>query len=529
MKKIILIIILISSLPSFAQMVPQWKSQMGLPTYSGGNPRGMVLDDSNNVYLLDNVVNFGNLETDCQDPVLHKLNKNGQTLWTKNFGTIPCAQELSQCLKIDNDKNLFVLCQIADTRNEVNSYVIKLNNNGDILWKTNIGKALNFFDSKMELSSLGFVYVSIKNFNFNFSYENRIFKISPEGLKTDSIKISSDNGPGFIYDFKILSDNEIYILFYDETLNSFISLVDSKGSVKWINNTTYYSCSLLDKDSSLVISNPWIINKFNKHGNIVWSKAIYGSNPNSFNGNSIRPHLILTKDNNIIFAGCAPVTNQSHTFLITKFNSQTGDSVWGFKLINTIPDNSMLTDIAMDSSGKYYACGLIFQANTLTGNSYGIIKLSSEGNLLRTTLNEGYLNKFLMPSYIAACTDNSIVMEGFYDGQASYEQSLTIKYSQPVNIISNSNTLTYNFSLAQNYPNPFNPTTVIGFQLPADGFVNLKIYDINGREVSELVNAKLNAGEYKIDFNAGNLPSGVYYYKMTTESFSETKKMILVK
>lgn len=85
------------------------------------------------------------------------------------------------------------------------------------------------------------------------------------------------------------------------------------------------------------------------------------------------------------------------------------------------------------------------------------------------------------------------------------------------------------FYLKQNYPNPFNPITVIGFQLPVAGFISLKVFDINGREVSELVNGNLNAGEYKINFNGSALPSGVYYYKLTSDNFSETKKMILIK
>ena len=91
------------------------------------------------------------------------------------------------------------------------------------------------------------------------------------------------------------------------------------------------------------------------------------------------------------------------------------------------------------------------------------------------------------------------------------------------------NSMPEKFSLYQNYPNPFNPNTVISFQLPVHSFVNIKVFDINGREVSELVNEKLSAGEYKINFNGALLSSGVYYYKMTTENFSETKKMILVK
>jgi photosystem II stability/assembly factor-like uncharacterized protein len=85
------------------------------------------------------------------------------------------------------------------------------------------------------------------------------------------------------------------------------------------------------------------------------------------------------------------------------------------------------------------------------------------------------------------------------------------------------------YSLAQNYPNPFNPVTNIKFSIPKAGNVKLAVFDITGREVAELVNSQLSAGTYKADFNAENLSSGVYFYKLVTNEFTEVKKMILVK
>jgi hypothetical protein len=85
------------------------------------------------------------------------------------------------------------------------------------------------------------------------------------------------------------------------------------------------------------------------------------------------------------------------------------------------------------------------------------------------------------------------------------------------------------YSLSQNYPNPFNPATNIKFSIPKSGFVKLVVYDINGKEASVLVNGQMNAGSYIVDFNAANLASGVYFYKLVAEGFSDTKKMILVK
>ena len=91
------------------------------------------------------------------------------------------------------------------------------------------------------------------------------------------------------------------------------------------------------------------------------------------------------------------------------------------------------------------------------------------------------------------------------------------------------------YDLAQNYPNPFNPVTNLEFGIPAlrgeskFGFVTLKVYDMLGKEVATLVNEKLNPGTFRVEFDADNLTSGVYFYRLTTESFSDTKRMMLVK
>ena len=85
------------------------------------------------------------------------------------------------------------------------------------------------------------------------------------------------------------------------------------------------------------------------------------------------------------------------------------------------------------------------------------------------------------------------------------------------------------FRLEQNYPNPFNPVTNLEFGISDRGFVSLKIYDLLGKEVATLVNAELNAGSYKYNFDASNLSSGIYFYKLSAKNFSETKRMILLK
>ncbi|MCE1164470.1 MAG: T9SS type A sorting domain-containing protein [Bacteroidetes bacterium] len=104
------------------------------------------------------------------------------------------------------------------------------------------------------------------------------------------------------------------------------------------------------------------------------------------------------------------------------------------------------------------------------------------------------------------------------------------RYGQPLVGIGNGSTeAPATFSLSQNYPNPFNPTTKINYALPKSGLVTMKVYDILGKEVASLVNETKTAGNYTVEFNASNLSSGIYFYKISVNGFNEVKKMTLIK
>lgn len=111
-------------------------------------------------------------------------------------------------------------------------------------------------------------------------------------------------------------------------------------------------------------------------------------------------------------------------------------------------------------------------------------------------------------------------------------QTITIIESGVIGINNNNNQIPEKFSLFQNYPNPFNPSTVIEYSVPAGTNVSIKLYNILGTQVSELVSGYKAAGNYSINLTedvTSKLASGIYYYKMTAGDFSDTKKMILIK
>jgi hypothetical protein len=91
------------------------------------------------------------------------------------------------------------------------------------------------------------------------------------------------------------------------------------------------------------------------------------------------------------------------------------------------------------------------------------------------------------------------------------------------------NKIPNDYSLNQNYPNPFNPETNIEYSLPKSAFVNLKVYDILGREIKTLENGYKQAGDYKVNFKAIDHPSGVYSYRLQAGDFVSIKRMMLVK
>jgi len=115
------------------------------------------------------------------------------------------------------------------------------------------------------------------------------------------------------------------------------------------------------------------------------------------------------------------------------------------------------------------------------------------------------------------------MLKGCYIDSVAYGDTSFIVVSVPDDLSPSE------FNLSQNYPNPFNPSTTISYSLAQSGFVQLKVYDILGEEVSTLVNKVQSSGNYNVEFNANELPSGIYFYRLQSGSFSETKKLVLLK
>jgi len=124
---------------------------------------------------------------------------------------------------------------------------------------------------------------------------------------------------------------------------------------------------------------------------------------------------------------------------------------------------------------------------------------------------------------------NSVNFDGTNSGDQWNFASDKVITVTTVGEVGNNNSGINDFHLYQNYPNPFNPVTRINFDIPKNGNVSLKIFDIQGKVVKTLINGFRQAGSYSAEFNAGNLSSGVYYYKLESGNYTKVMKMMLLK
>ncbi len=172
--------------------------------------------------------------------------------------------------------------------------------------------------------------------------------------------------------------------------------------------------------------------------------------------------------------------------------------------------------------------------STVNGNDY-VVNIKASGLNMRGALVAIHQSDSLKTSGYTDSLGNYLFSKNLITESLPVTAVVTGKNLHPFegNLIITSISGTLNnasdFQLQQNYPNPFNPSTVIRFNLPEKSFATLKVYDILGKQVAELVNGNLSAGEYKIDFNASELSAGVYLYKLDAGEFSRTMKMTVLK
>jgi hypothetical protein len=222
---------------------------------------------------------------------------------------------------------------------------------------------------------------------------------------------------------------------------------------------------------------------------------------NNINNVLVTKPFTLTKNSTVIFSECSGVLDSLTSISVlgdsgyVKFKIELVDNSTN-NVIGTIKDSRL-------SPGELHSYNVSSYNLSSDGLSGKTVKIK-----LTISTNLDSISSALIDRYADASSINKIFIK-----------SLTLQNAE----------ITKDFALDQNYPNPFNPTTVISYQLPKDGLVTVKVYDIIGKEVTTLVNGYKTTGKYSVSFDASKLASGIYFYQIRSNGFISTKKMMLLK
>lgn len=505
---------------TLSQPYLQWAS-----IYSGGNfsqDEGYAVTTDNNLNVY--VTGTSRRYNDNYNYITIKYNSNGDTIWTRRYNKCyPGLGCVNYGVTIDLDNTGSVYVGGA-------SSLIKYNGNGNLLWVID-----SLGSVKLTINNNQYIYVAGGATNFNTSTVYcKTYKFDLNGVLIWSRLYGSNAS--------------------NSTSQSRDMAIDFQGNIL-ITGQRYNPNPPFDYD--------FIIIKYNSNGDSLWTRRYDGG----FNKDDFGYGIAVDSFNNIFVTGKSYDINTTACYLTIKYNPS-GDTLWTRRYnINA----SSAADIAIDRAGNVLVTG-----TTCNGGCYTTIKYTNAGSLmwsrsyLQNTTFAPSPNNIILDSldniYInvegATPPDTSAIRVIKYDSSGNLvwtayhhggpgetssaialdrfsnlyatgimnQKLITTKFSQSLtNIEPIGSNLPTQYELFQNYPNPFNPTTNISFSLPKGGKAKIIIYDVLGKIVKEIENEYKQAGYYEVAFDGSDYASGVYFYRIESGTFINSKKMVLVK
>ncbi len=477
-----------------------------------------------------------------------KYNPAGTILWEATFNGPINGGDYSNALAIDPSGNVFVTGRVDYGTTGSDIVTIKYNSTGVQQWMARYIGASNGLDEgrSIHLVSDGSVIVGGKTTGTASGLDFITIKYNPDGTQAWATVY---NGPG---------NNEDYVVSVD---------VSTSGDI--------YAggCSIGASSGQ-----DFVVMKYNNSGVEQWVKRYNGAG----NGGDAVVGIKVDGAGNIVACGYTDMgAAERHNFLTLKYNSA-GTLIWEKQYNGTASSVDIATYMAVDANNNIYLTGFTTQlSGTVLDSNYGTIKYDPSGNLLWVVIYDGPNNSvdvsrsifidnasnvyitgssegtgsddyatikyspsgsvvWIMSyngtgnqndystSVVADNNGNAYVTGRSYGGVSDYDYA-TIKYGDLVGIEPVNNQIPDKFSLSQNYPNPFNPSTKIKFAIPEQQNVSIKIFDAIGREVKNIAFGNLLPAVYEYNVNAIELTSGIYFYRIITDKFTDSKKMVLVK
>lgn len=529
-----------------SQVTQQWLSRYEGAVDSSDQAKDIAVDAQGNIYV--GATSYGS--TSRSDFLLIKYNSAGVQQWAQRYnGTTNWLDDLI-AIGLDAAGNIYVTGSTFQSGSIYNIATLKYNPAGVLQWTKVYNGVTNNNDEPeaMKVDAAGNVYVmgitAISGSNRDFLLIKYSAAGNEEWVKTYG---GTSNGSDLPQGIALDNSGNIYLTGYTNNTGTGADFTtikyNSGGSEVWAKkfsgaggNTAEMGYAVaLDPlgniyatgRGSMGNNSDMLTIKYNSAGDTLWTRK-YGTVTYYDQGSFI----IVYDENNIYVSGST--YNPDEDIVTLKYDG-TGAQIWVKEFDGSGMDNGDMglqedfpRDLALDAQGNLYMAGIAYQSGSF--HDFVIIKYTPEGVDEWTQFYNGPANQTDGASAVALDAGGNVYVTGTSEYSANNNNDcITIKYSQPIGIHNISIGIPKDFSLGQNYPNPFNPVTNIDFELPVGSKVSLTVYDISGKVVETLVSSVLNAGKYRVDWDASKYSSGVYFYKIETDKFSNIKKMILVK
>lgn len=468
------------------------------------------------------------------DVYLIRIDENGDTLWTKTYG----GEVYSYGYSVEQTSDSgFVITGSTNSfgNGGYDVYLIRTDKDGDTLWTKTYGGTLDDEGfSVRQTADEGFI---ITGWTLNFGALNHdvyLIKTNANGnlLWTKTFGGSGDDAGKTVQQ---TNDGGYMVAGYNSA-HFYLIKTNENGDTLWTKayigqpySNYAYSAQQTSDDGYIIAGithsgsnlNSYLV-KTDGSGNLQWSKLYSGAS------NDYATSVQQTSDDGYIIGGWSqsfPLGTYHGTLIKTDVN---GDTLW----TKTFPGGGTSNGYSVQQTVDG---GFIFLGNTSVfgAGDYDLIlvKTDSNGN---SGCNEGFTSAVVSTPGTSVWTPSILISSGGTSTNPATVVSsgcivTTLCTTVGVNEDEGSLNIPQKFNLEQNYPNPFNPSTTIKFSIPNEEFVSLKVFNSLGEEVAELLNEEKLAGNYSVSFDASQLSSGVYFYKISAGSFTEIKKMILIK
>jgi len=524
MNKYFLFLFILITQPLYSQPNPEWV--MRYENSSGASVKDMFVDKQGNVYLAGAVIS-------SQKLLIIKYNTSGTEIWSRTLDSVINNDSRKMFIAADDSGQVYVLSPgiihvQSIAMNRECTRLVKYSSGGKLLWERKYINEDSLFTicKGIVLDDSSNVYAAAETWQEGQSSNYTTLKYNSEG----NFKwIRVYDSPSHIYDSPtFLSkdiENNIYITGSNTSTITTVKY-NSFGDSLWVlrDNPGFIGLKIIVDDSLNVFvggnssvafnGTTFTLKKFNNARNLIWQKSY--NNPTVLRDNNNFSDFTIDKNSNSFITGVSGDTMElAWDYASLRYNGS-GDSIWTQKYSPVHNSDDRCASIAVDKLGNCIVTGK--SNDNLFGYKYLTIVYAPAGQQrYLLTYNNNFPNGNHEAIKVLTDTSGNIYITGNSQTMGGVNGIATLKYGVLTGLQQTTNFIPDKFELGQNYPNPFNPDTNIKFKISYNSKVKVTVFDILGKEIETLVDKNFSPGEYKVQWNASERSSGIYFYCMFSD------------